>query len=120
MLKLLLDRAPCSSLTVVVLATLSLALGCAESGGGSSSTSAATRSEGAVALLLTDAPADPSLFSEIHLVVERIELIGENDGRELLYEGEGQAIDLLDLRTHSLPFGLQRGSGSRSTRSSSC
>lgn len=94
--------------TFALLAVATLALGCADSGGGSTSTAAATRSEGAVALLLTDAPADPNLFSEIHLVVERIELVGENEGREVLYEGEGQSIDLLDLRTHSLPFGLQR------------
>ena len=103
------DRTIFRSLRTAAFALLALAIGCAE-GGGSSSTSAAaaTRAEGTVAILLTDAPADPSLFSEINLSVVRMELIGEDGAREVLYEGTGQPIDLLDLRTHSLPFGLHR------------
>ncbi|MCR9093739.1 MAG: DUF4382 domain-containing protein [bacterium] len=96
--------------TFLAVALLALSLGCADGGGGSSSTStaAAVGGEGAVAILLTDAPADPSLFSEINLTVVRMELRGEDGAREVLYEGDGQPIDLLELRTHSLPLGLHR------------
>ena len=98
------------SLPFILPALLGLALvslGCGDSGGGSN-TAAATATEGAVGILLTDAPADPSLFAEINLLVERVELIGPADSREVLYDGEGRSIDLLDLRTHSMPLGLHR------------
>ncbi len=95
-------------LALALVALLTLAIGCAEGGGSSSTSAAATRAEGTVAILLTDAPADPSLFSEINLSVVRMELVGADGAREVLHDGEGQPIDLLDLRTHSLPFGLHR------------
>ncbi len=90
-----------------------LALACGSSGGGGDSNAnaaAATSSAGTVAILLTDAPADPSLFSEINAVIDRIELIGGGDDddtpRRVVYDGESREIDLLSLRTHSLPLAL--------------
>lgn len=100
------DPVPRSLLPLLTLALAVAITGCAE-GGGSSDGSA--RPEGAVGVLLTDAPADPSLFSEITLRVDRIEVVGEGSLEDqVLYEGEGREIDLLDLRTHSLPLGLHR------------
>ncbi len=89
-----------------------LALACGSSGGGEGpSTAAATAAPGTVAIFLTDAPADPSLFAEINAVIERIELIGGDDdrgegGNRVVYDGDPRSIDLLSLRTHSLPLAL--------------
>jgi hypothetical protein len=91
-------------LMVGLLFAASFALACG--GGGGSSTAAATATPGTVAVLLTDAPADPSLFSAIDAVIERVELIGGDAGRRVIYEGEPKTIDLLSLRTHSVPLGL--------------
>lgn len=81
-------------------------LACGSSGGGEPSTAAATSTPGTVAILLTDAPADPDLFSEINAVIERIELIGGDAGKRVIYDGDPRSIDLLALRTHSRPLAL--------------
>jgi hypothetical protein len=57
-----------------------------------------------VGLLLTDAPADPSLFSAINATIERVELIGGDGGRVPLFEGSAETVDLLRLHNESIPF----------------
>ena len=95
--------------SIASLLVLLLAVACSGSGGGgdagggdangAASAQTTTQTEGAVAILLTDAPADPSLFSEINTVINRIELIGADDeARGTVYDGDARTIDLLDLR----------------------
>jgi hypothetical protein len=57
-----------------------------------------------VGLLLTDAPADPSLFSAIYASIERVELIGGDGERVPLFEGPAETVDLLRLRNEAIPF----------------
>jgi len=54
--------------------------------------------------VLTDAPADPSLFSSINATIERVELIGGDGGRVALFEGPAETVDLLRLRNEAVPF----------------
>jgi hypothetical protein len=63
-----------------------------------------TGATGSVGLLLTDAPADPSLFSEINATLERVELLGGDSGRVSLFDGPAETVDLLKLRNESVPF----------------
>ncbi|MEJ2455614.1 MAG: DUF4382 domain-containing protein [Candidatus Thiodiazotropha sp.] len=89
-------------LVPLLLLVVSLLSACG--GGGSSSSPATAGRTGAVALMLTDAPADPSLFSEINATIERVELIGGDGGRVSLFEGPAETVDLLKLRNESVPF----------------
>ncbi|HKK51060.1 MAG TPA: DUF4382 domain-containing protein [Myxococcota bacterium] len=77
-------------------------------GGGSASTASASGASGAVALLLTDAPADPSLFSEINVRLDRIDLLpeDEDDSPVTIFSGDSREIDLLDLREYSIPLAV--------------
>ncbi len=76
-------------------------------GGGSSSTTSTSGNTGAVGVMLTDAPADPSLFSSINATIERVELIGGEGGRIPLFEGPAETVDLLRLRNEAVPFTLR-------------
>lgn len=73
-------------------------------GGGSSSTSTTAGKTGSVGIVLTDAPADPSLFSAINATIERVELIGGNGGKVALFDGPAETVDLLRLRNEAVPF----------------
>lgn len=66
-----------------------------------------TAGHGTVGILLTDKPADPSLFVSINASIESIELIGGNDSRVTLYSGQTKTFDLLRLRNESIPFTFQ-------------
>jgi len=74
-------------------------------GGGASSTSTTTTpaGKGSVGILLTDAPADPGLFSAINLTISKAELLGGDGRRVPLFSGSTQ-YDLLQLRNQSAPF----------------
>jgi hypothetical protein len=72
-------------------------------GGGSSSTRT-DGSTGSVGIVLTDAPADPSLFSAINASIEHVELIGGDGGRVSLFDGPTRTVDLLQLRHEAVPF----------------
>lgn len=84
----------------VLLLMLGLLAAC---GGGSSSTTTAGKT-GSVGVVLTDAPADPSLFSAINASIERVELIGGDSGRVTLFDGPTKTVDLLRLRNEAIPF----------------
>ncbi|MEW8344699.1 MAG: DUF4382 domain-containing protein [Candidatus Thiodiazotropha sp.] len=76
-------------------------------GGGSSDTATTTtvQSTGTVGILLTDKPADPSLFLAMNATIDRVELIGSGAGDEVvLYSDEPQTVDLLSLKNESIPF----------------
>lgn len=82
-------------------------------GGGGSSDSTSTNDTttgsaertGTVGVLLTDKPADPSIFVSINAVIERIELLGSEEADPVvLYSDEAQTVDLLRLRNESIPF----------------
>ncbi|MCU7806110.1 MAG: DUF4382 domain-containing protein [Candidatus Thiodiazotropha sp. (ex Lucinoma borealis)] len=90
------------SLVGILAATL---LSCG--GGGSSDTSTTTSSQrtGTVGILLTDKPADPSLFHAINASIERVELIdSEGEERIELISDESRTVDLLQLKNESMPF----------------
>ena len=91
-------------LSLVLLLIFTGLLAACGGGGGSSTDSGTAGRTGSVGLLLTDAPADPSLFSEINATIERVELIGGDDGRVALFEGPAETVDLLKLRNESVPF----------------
>ena len=77
------------------------------SGGGSTDTSQ-VQGKGTVGILITDQPADPSLFSSIIASVEKVELMGsEENGRITLYSGPVKEIDLLRLRNESVPLAFK-------------
>jgi hypothetical protein len=60
---------------------------------------------GTVGILLTDKPADPSLFLSINATIERVELIDTQDGEPVtLYTEAPQIIDLLRLKNESIAF----------------
>lgn len=90
------------SLLSLILVTLLAACG----GGSSSSSSNPTVSgnSGLVGVMLTDAPADPSLFTAIKATIERVELIGGDGRRAALFEGPAETVDLMRLRNESVPF----------------
>jgi hypothetical protein len=73
-------------------------------GGSSPSTTTAGKTTGSVGIVLTDAPADPSLFSAINADIERVELIGGDGGRVPLFDGPTETVDLLQLRHEAVPF----------------
>lgn len=74
------------------------------SSGGGGETDAQSGSTGTVGLLLTDKPADPTLFESINASIEKAELIGSDDYRVVLYSGPTRTFDLLRLKNESIPF----------------
>ncbi|MCU7926215.1 MAG: DUF4382 domain-containing protein [Candidatus Thiodiazotropha sp. (ex Dulcina madagascariensis)] len=76
-------------------------------GGGGNSQDTSSGGTGSVGIMLTDAPADPELFSAINATIERIELIGGDAGRVEIFDGPAETVDLLSLRNESMPFAFQ-------------
>ncbi|MES9946289.1 MAG: DUF4382 domain-containing protein [Candidatus Thiodiazotropha sp.] len=86
-----------------ILATSMISCG----GGGSSDNTTATTAEstGRVGILLTDKPADPSLFEAMNATIERVVLIGSDEREEItLHSDDPQTVDLLSLKNESIPF----------------
>ena len=74
-------------------------------GSSDSQSTATTQGRGTVGILLTDKPADPSLFSAINLSIVRVELLGsEDNGKVTLYSGDPITADLLKLKNEAIPF----------------
>jgi len=74
------------------------------SSGGDSTGGTSSLGTGTVGILLTDKPADPSLFEEINASIEKVELIGGDDNKVVIYSGPGKTYDLLKLKNESVPF----------------
>ena len=81
--------------------TIAVSLASCSSGG---ATDEQTGGTGTVGLLLTDKPADPSLFESINASIEKAELIGADDEKVVLYSGPTRTFDLLRLKNESIPF----------------
>jgi hypothetical protein len=93
-----------------LLLSLSLAAGLTSCGGSSTSSAQASGETGAVSLLLTDAPADPSLFLSINASIESVSLIhSDNETSVSVYSGPIKIVDLLTLKHESLPFSYMDG-----------
>ncbi len=80
--------------------------------GGDSSDEASDTAQrtGTVGILLTDKPADPSLFLSVNAAIEKVELMGsedDEDERIELYGGPTLVFELLDLRNESIPLTFQ-------------
>ncbi|MEW8197639.1 MAG: DUF4382 domain-containing protein [Candidatus Thiodiazotropha endolucinida] len=91
------------SLTCILAVSLSSCGG----GGGSSDTTTSTSAQrtGTVGILLTDKPADPSMFVAMNATIERMGLIGSDNGDEVtLFSDEPQTVNLLSLKNESIPF----------------
>jgi len=75
-------------------------------GGGSGSSDTSANRTGTVGVLLTDMPADPSLFSSINATIIKVELMdaGDDDERIPLYDGDPRTVDLLRLKNEAIPF----------------
>lgn len=91
--------------TAALALTVTLA-GCGGGSGGTASTDGTTTTSqtGSVALLLTDAPADLALFTEINATIERVELIRDDDHKTTIFSGPPVTKNLLDLRTDAIPL----------------
>ena len=98
--RLRLLRAAVCGLFVLVLAA------CGGGGGsGDSDNDTAAGRSGTVGILLTDMPADPSLFASINASIESVLLLGDDDnGKVTIYSGPTKTVDLLRLRNESIPF----------------
>ena len=80
-----------------------LTLSACGGGGGTDTTAGRT---GTVGILLTDKPADPSLFSVINATIVKVELMPEEDedDRVSIYDGDPKTFDLLRLKSESVPL----------------
>lgn len=69
------------------------------------STPSIAAKSGAVGILLTDKPADPSDFTSINATISRVELIGaDSDKKVIIYSGDPKTVDLLRLKTNRSLF----------------
>ena len=93
------------ALSIAVTVTL---ISCGSDSNNGSAIGSDAQGSGTVGILLTDKPADPSLFVAINVAIESIELLGtdEND-RISLYSGDTKTFDLLRLRNEAIPFTFQ-------------
>ena len=84
---------------------LLLLVSCGGSGGGTDTDATAGRT-GTVGILLTDKPADPSLFSAINATIVKVELMPkeDEDDRVSIYDGDPKTFDLLRLKNESIPL----------------
>lgn len=85
-------------------AAVAAALVSCSSGGNGDSSAGTTGQTGTVGILLTDKPADPSLFESINASIEKTVLIGDDDNKVVLYSGPTKTVDLLRLKNESIPF----------------
>ncbi len=96
------------ALLVLGIGLITALASCGGSGGSSGGSSDAIEGKGTVGILLTDKPADPSLFSSINASIESIALLDSESGDKIeLYSGPTKTFDLLRLRNESIPFSFK-------------
>jgi hypothetical protein len=79
--------------------------GSGSDGSGSQTTNVTTQGTGTVGILLTDKPADLSLFTSINATIESVELLGDGEeSRVTIYSGPSKTFDLLKLTHEAIPF----------------
>jgi hypothetical protein len=99
---------PISFLIACVLIATNLVSCSNDSGSADTAITTATQRTGTVGILLTDKPADPSLFVSINASIESVELLGSSDqGRVVLYSGGTKTFDLLRLKNESIPLAFK-------------
>ena len=98
-------------LTLLFSAVLIIALTSCGGGGGSDDSGSGTpnatlQSTGTVGILLTDKPADLSVFESINATIESVELFGGDDeaSKVTIYSGPPKTYDLLKLTHEAIPF----------------
>ena len=98
-------------LTLLFSAVLIIALTSCGGGGGSDDSGSDTpnptvQSTGTVGILLTDKPADLSVFESINATIESVELLGGDDeaSKVTIYSGPPKTYDLLKLTHEAIPF----------------
>jgi hypothetical protein len=62
-----------------------------------------------VALFVTDAPADPSLYSEITALMTRIDMLAEGTNAPVSVREEAITVDLMNLRNDPIPLSYREG-----------
>lgn len=74
-------------------------------GSGPDAKNVTPQSTGTVGILLTDKPADLSLFTSINATIESVELLGDDEGGKVtIYSGPPKTYDLLKLTHEAIPF----------------
>ena len=74
-------------------------------GSGPEAPNVTLQSTGTVGILLTDKPADLSLFTSINATIESVELLGDDEGGKVtIYSGPPKTYDLLKLTHEAIPF----------------
>lgn len=97
-------------LLFIVSLGIAFMLSSCSGGSGDDNTASTSGGTGNVGILLTDKPADPSLFVAINASIESVELLGSDDGSRItLYSGNTKTFDLLRLRHEAIPFTFQDG-----------
>ena len=90
---------------VLIIALTSCGGGGGSDDGGSDTTNATLQSTGTVGILLTDKPADLSVFESIKATIESVELFGDDEGGKVtIYSGPPKTYDLLKLTHEAIPF----------------
>ena len=90
---------------LIVSVPLLLLASCGGGGGGDGSDAAKLQDTGTVGILLTDKPADLSLFTSINATIESVELLGDDEGGKVtIYSGPSKTYDLLKLTHEAIPF----------------
>jgi len=90
---------------LIVSVPLLLLASCGGGGGGDGSDAAKLQDTGTVGILLTDKPADLSLFTSINATIESVELLGDDEGSKVtIYSGPPKTYDLLKLTHEAIPF----------------
>lgn len=75
--------------------------------GSTGGTAQSTRSS--VALFLTDAPADPALFSAVNVRIGRVELVAQNGDRVEVRGDSAMTVNLMDLTHQAIPLSYGEG-----------
>ena len=89
---------------VLIIALTSCGGGGGSDDSGSDTPNATLQSTGTVGILLTDKPADLSLFASINATIESVELLGGDGSKVTIYSGPPKTYDLLKLTHEAIPF----------------
>ena len=89
---------------VLIIALTSCGGGGGSDDSGSDTPNATLQSTGTVGILLTDKPADLSLFTSINATIESVELLGGDGSKVTIYSGPPKTYDLLKLTHEAIPF----------------
>jgi hypothetical protein len=84
--------------------SIAMLLSCSDNPIDGGTTTTTDTGTGTVGVLLTDKPADTTIFESINASIEKIELLGGDQNSVVLYSGPTKTYDLLRLKNESVPF----------------